>query len=254
MGYKLQFLGVGSAFTMKGFQSNLLLWDEDSKDSKLLLDCGGDIRHSLAAAGGRAEEIDGVYISHLHADHVSGLEWLAFNTFFNPNIEKPKLYIDRGLREPLWRAVGEGLRSLNQDIADLDTYFDVHAVSKRFEWSDIIFRIVKLIHVSNGFDDMHSYGLSFVIGDQEIFWTSDTAVHEDLLWPRWHSADVIFQDCELGPRTSGVHFPYSRLRELPKDIKEKMHLYHLADVDLPDAKKDGFAGFVEQGQVFSFEK
>lgn len=252
MAYKLKFLGVGSAFTMKGFQSNLILWNEDEPNEKLLLDCGGDIRHSMAEAGFKVDEIDGVYISHLHQDHYGGLEWLAFNTFFNPNIEKPKLYIDKGLREGLWRGVGEGLRSLNQDIADLDTYFDVHAVVKQFEWSDLNFRIVKLIHVSDKFDKMHSYGLDFLIGDKEIFWTSDTNVHEDLLWPYWYSADVIFQDCELGPRTSGVHFPYSRLRELPEDIKEKMHLYHLADVDLPDAKKDGFAGFVEQGQVFTF--
>lgn len=39
---------------------------------------------------------------------------------------------------------------------------------------------------------------------------------------------------------------------MPEDIKAKMWLYHYSDGDLPDAKQDGFLGFVAKGQVFTF--
>ena len=89
----IAFLGVGSAFTSaKDYQSNLLITAQSGK--KMLIDCGSDARFSLAEWGLENNieklDIDAVYISHLHADHIGGLEWLAFSTYFNPNIPKPK--------------------------------------------------------------------------------------------------------------------------------------------------------------------
>ncbi|CAA9435206.1 MAG: Ribonuclease Z, partial [uncultured Phycisphaerae bacterium] len=70
---KLTFLGTGSAFTLANYQSNMLL--EDS-GKRLLIDCGGDARHAMAAAGYKAADVDALYVSHLHADHIGGIEWL----------------------------------------------------------------------------------------------------------------------------------------------------------------------------------
>ncbi len=68
---KLTFLGSGSAFTMNNRQSNMILED----DGKILLiDCGTDIRHSLHQQDLSYKDIDAVYISHLHADHIGGME------------------------------------------------------------------------------------------------------------------------------------------------------------------------------------
>src|SRR5215813_8474415 len=71
---KLTFIGTGSAFTMDNFQSNMLL--EDS-GKRLLIDAGGDVRFALAKVGLGAKDIDALYISHLHADHIGGIEWLG---------------------------------------------------------------------------------------------------------------------------------------------------------------------------------
>ena len=49
----------------------------------LLIDCGSDARHSLAAAGYSFNEIDNIFISHLHADHIGGLEWLGFSRLYD---------------------------------------------------------------------------------------------------------------------------------------------------------------------------
>ena len=45
---RLTFLGTGSAFTMQNFQSNMLLEDGGRR---LLIDCGGDVRHDPLGDG-----------------------------------------------------------------------------------------------------------------------------------------------------------------------------------------------------------
>src|ERR1035437_5128807 len=116
----IRFLGVNGAFTMDGFQTNMLIENED-ESFRLLFDCGSDIRHSLASVGLGAKDIPCVYISHLHADHIGGLEWLAFSTYFNQNLARPMLFISEVLVEPLWHncLVG-GLGSIQGRIMKLE--------------------------------------------------------------------------------------------------------------------------------------
>lgn len=87
----LRFLGVGAAFAGRELgQSNMLL---ESNGKRLLIDCGNRIQDMLEDHAGISKkelhQIDGVYISHVHADHVGGLEYLGFCTHFNPNCPKP---------------------------------------------------------------------------------------------------------------------------------------------------------------------
>jgi ribonuclease BN (tRNA processing enzyme) len=86
---KMIFLGSGSAFTMKNRQSNAILIDSENKKS-LLIDCGTDIRHSLAKINYSHRDISAVYISHAHADHAGGLEWLGFCSYFVPIVKSAR--------------------------------------------------------------------------------------------------------------------------------------------------------------------
>ena len=67
---ELRFAGVGSAFTTKEYWQSNMIVSHDGKN--LLIDCGGDIRFSLAELNMSYKDIDAVYISHLHADHIGG--------------------------------------------------------------------------------------------------------------------------------------------------------------------------------------
>ena len=83
--------------------------------------------------------------------------------------------------------------------------------------------------------------------------TTDTQFSPEQIKNFYDMADLIFQDCETGEFESGVHAHYEKLKTLPEEFKKKMWLYHYQDGGLPDAKADGFLGFVKMGQVFDYD-
>ena len=250
---KLIFAGAGSAFTLKNYQSNMIIESDCGK--KLLIDCGSDERFSLSRLGMTYADIESVYISHLHADHVGGLEWLGFSTKFDSQCNKPRLYISRFLKNELWSNVlSGGMLSLQGEVADLDTYFEVYSIPKNgdFIWGNVEFQLVQAIHIMSGFHIVPSFGLLFTINGIKTFLTTDTQFSPDQIKEFYEMADLIFHDCETSQAESGVHANYKKLRTLPEKFKNKMWLYHYQDGELPDAKADGFLGFVTMGQVFDY--
>ena len=78
---QLTFLGTGSAMpTGDRMQTGLLL---EKPDSRLLVDCGSGVLHTLARTDVGYEGVDTVLLTHHHLDHVSDLlpllkaRWLA---------------------------------------------------------------------------------------------------------------------------------------------------------------------------------
>jgi hypothetical protein len=161
------------------WQSNFLLeFDMPNKRGKadepyrLLVDCGCDIRHALAAIGLTFNDIDGVYISHPHSDHIGGIEGFALSTIFNPfytkakkdwcgdrfvvdklielgekpfppDFAKPDLFVHPKVLIDLRAAVRPGLDTMQGvSYVRLETYFNIipvgkdpegHRVSHRFQ-------------------------------------------------------------------------------------------------------------------------
>lgn len=253
---KLIFLGSGSAANIgnHNFHSNMLLVNDRQKT--LLIDCGSDLRHALYERGLSYKDISDIYISHLHADHTGGLEILAFSTKFDPDYQtKPKLYLSDALVEPLWNTVlSGGLSSLEGDIATLSTYFEVHAIKNNvFLWQSLEIHLIKTLHVMSGNVFMPSFGLTFkTIEGLSVLITTDTRFNPEGFHDSYVGSDIIFHDCETDPRRSGVHAHYQDLITLDPKIKEKIWLYHYNSPDLPNAKRDGFRGFVRKGHVFDF--
>lgn len=253
---KLTFLGTGSAFAMSHFQSNMLL--EDS-GKRLLVDCGSDARHSLAKAGYGVRDIDGVFISHLHADHIGGLEWLCFSRYFGGG-PKPELFINERLSHTLWEnSLRGGMASHQGVMLTLDHFFSaVHRIHQNgsFRWGQTDCQLIQTVHYMDAYEIVPSYGLLIRSPSNaksgEIFITTDTQFAPNQIMDFYKRAAVIFQDCETAPYKSGVHAHYTELVTLPAELRAKMWLYHYQDGKLPDARKDGFAGFVEQGQTFEF--
>src|SRR5574343_502710 len=223
----ITFLGSASAFYdgTDNYQSNILI---ERGDRKLLLDCGTDIRFSLRDAGHKMTSVTDIYISHAHADHIGGLEGLGFIKKFTPGQDRPTMFISSLIAKDLWdKSLAGGMESLQGDVADLNTYFDVQKIrpNGKFVWQGIEFKLVQVIHIMNGYVFVPSFGLMFEIDGQKIFWTSDTQHAPNQIMDFYKEADLIFQDCETSFK-SGVHAHYSDLTTLPPEVKNKMWLYH----------------------------
>lgn len=255
---KLIFLGSGAAFTVgaNNFHSNMILEDDSNgHNSRLLVDCGSDVRFSLHELGLTYRDIEAVYISHLHADHAGGLEWLSLSSKFDQACSKPTLYVNEKTVHDLWSTVlAGGLSTLHGVIADLSTYFNVCPIKENgsFSWRAHEFKVIQTVHIMSGFALVPSYGLLFKADGITVFLTTDTQFSLPQLMNFYQTADFIFHDCETSANHSGVHAHYNELTSLPNEIKQKMWLYHYNPGELPDARKEGFLGFVKKGQAFDF--
>ncbi len=252
---QLLFLGSGSAFTVgaDNFHSNMILITEQGK--KLLIDCGSDIRFSLYEAGFSYVDITDIYISHLHSDHVGGLEYIGLSSKFDPRCPKPNLYLSKDIASDIWqKTLSGGMESVEGDLAKLSDFFTVYSLKLKgyFIWQDIKFHLLKVNHVDNSYYLMPAYGLFFEIAKTKIFLTSDTKLCFDELREYYEQADIIFHDCETSEFPTPVHARYQQLLTLPTTIKSKMWLYGYQPGQLPDAEKDGFLGFIQRGQSFKF--
>lgn len=251
---------------------------------RLVIDCGGDIRHSLAAVGLSLRDIDAWYISHPHSDHIGGVEGAALTTLFNPNYSKRKSLVladtpvtnylcDNGalpaeckpdimghptVLEEVWEASAPGLRTIQGvEQVQLSTYF--HPVTLKSnrnytmrdgvgEWT---YYTIVTTHVISGRDLMPSYGLMFEDGVSSVFFPTDTQL---LMPPQmryfYDRATTVYMDCETG-FASGVHPHFSELRRLPVELKRKMWLYHY-DAD-PEPETGEFAGVLRAGMRHEYQ-
>lgn len=268
---KLKFLGVGGAFApiSKG-NSNMMLTADNGE--RLIVDFGCTAPYIYRdELGLNFHEIDGIYISHLHSDHVGGLEHLAFHRYFLPKkdedgkVIRPKLYCVPELMAELWETVLKGgLQSIEGKVMNITDYFDCRPVNinSNFIWNNYNFEPVQTVHVMSGYKINYSYGLMIternrknrtamenLLNRNKVFITTDTQFCPYQLVRFYVEANLIFHDCEtLAGFKSHVHAHYEDLNTLEQNIKKKMWLYHYGDKR--DAVKDGFAGFVEKGQEF----
>ena len=255
----IKFLGVGGAFAplSKG-HSNMLV---TCNGKHLLIDCGSSVQYTLKDEFGvDPRDIDALWISHLHSDHIGSMEWLAFYRYFLPvkdgacNTILPKLYMVGSLMEELWdTSLKGGLQSVEGKVMHLTNYFNCIPVAgnTNFAWEDFICTPVQAIHVMSGFIFKESYGLLLANSKtgKTTFVTTDTQFSPYQLRVFYDKADQIFHDTETLPYKSHVHAHYQDLKTLSAITKSKIWMYHYGD-KIPTWKEDGFCGFVEKGQTF----
>jgi len=297
---RIKFLGSGSAFTLasENFQSNVLIskelhplsnvpcteeeFEEVMKPSEspyykhLLYDCGTTIPEALNEANLKPQDLAAIYISHLHADHAGGIEYIGFKTYFEVfnfgktefGTMRPKLYGHKSILYNGWDGTWKGgLQSIQGQVNSLESYFDTHYMESNddFDFYGVSIKPVQTVHVVDDRMINPSYGImiqnrdadrSGTIYGPKVFLTGDSQFAPNQMLTYFKQADMIFHDCEFAEYPNSVHAQFHQLKTLDEETKAKMWLYHysLGNQTFEEVQEvvlfAGFAGLVKKGQEF----
>ncbi|VVB79393.1 Ribonuclease BN [uncultured archaeon] len=241
----IEWIGTGAGLNPVLGNTSFLV---SNGERNLLVDCGFTVTLELIKKG-KLKDITDVLITHQHADHIGGLEGLAFMDFFaykKRGEARPNMYLgSEQFADDLWNnSLRGGLEKIQTDEnepvnAILETYFKVHTGKTVSVDGLPEVQMFSAPHVVG----MENYGLR--IG-KDVYYSGDSLN----LPPA--DAKLIFQDCQFYESKSDVHVSYAKLkRELPAEVRAKTYLVHLGGGwDKIDPKADGFAGFVKPGDKF----
>jgi ribonuclease BN (tRNA processing enzyme) len=238
---RLTFLGTGGAFTRipTNYHNNALI---EINGSKYLIDCSLHALESLHELNIDPLDIEGIILTHLHGDHISGFEEMGFRGLFVGGGQTFDLFAHPNLVPSctsksnqgvlgLWENCLKGTMQHIQDEnrqpkkADLTTYFDPYP-NMSFSIGDCQFQFIPVDHVP----DKHTYGLVVETPHNLVLYTADSRPFQESQRVWYKEADMIFHDCIFDPYyESTVHSHLEELLELPEDVQKKTHVMHYGD-------------------------
>lgn len=213
-GLRLLCLGTGDAFSARWYSSCLAV---EAEGTRLLIDCPHPIRKLLRESGSAAGvpldvgDFAAVVLTHLHADHASGLEgWFYYHHFAFGS--RAILLTHPDVAAEPWGG------HLGPD-ATLGGRFDLRALSDSAPTTFGPFSIEcrRTLH------PIPTFALRLRAGGRTLGYSADTSYDPTLI--DWLSpADLIVHETNLG-----IHTPYEKLAALPAELRAKLRLIHYPD-------------------------
>lgn len=231
---RVMFIGSGGAFSRRFGHTNALI---EEGSTRIMLDFGHQTPIRMEQTGQSMNSITHVLVSHIHADHVGGLEELALMSRFVYG-KRPVLALPPGLRVTLWdHSLRGGLewtsdQKGNQQRCDLESYFDV--LDLELDWHPIGELFVMPFRVEH-VPGKCAYGFSVKDRDGHVatFSCDSRRVLAPLLEtpiPPPFDTGPVFHDCQCAPSdASSVHTSLESLLGLPESIRSRLFLTHYGD-------------------------
>jgi ribonuclease BN (tRNA processing enzyme) len=215
---KLTFLGAGDMFSLEqGHNSVFLEFD----NTNLVIDFPESNCKQFHKLGKEITDIENVFITHLHEDHINGLQMLG-NYFRVYSKRKPVLIFVEELYEELWQTLRAGMEPTTAGKKSLEDYFDIRAIDQSFSLGKQTFSTVKTMHVPG----MSTHGLKV---EPYFYYSGDTSLDREYLISLPKEVKYIFHECHLQNDTLKSHTSLEELLSLPDLIQEKLVLMHYHD-------------------------
>lgn len=226
---KIYPLGVGGAFTKQNYHNNYII---ELNKKYLLIDAGTTLRYSLQEAHFSYDVIDYVFISHLHFDHVGGLEEMVLKRFWNfTNGEhtpiKTKIIAHKKLALQLKELLRNGLENGGYTLSD---FCDFILLEDReiFEIGEHEFSLFDTSNYHS--EDLVSAGFKLASKQSNIVFSSDLKKLEEAKILNYVDSNTvaIFQDISF--INNGVHATLEEvLAYYPPYLYRKIYGMHYND-------------------------
>ncbi len=261
----LFFVGVGSAFSKRHYQTNLLVM---KGQDHFLIDCGTKTPQALWELGITVTDIKNFLITHSHADHIGGLEEVMLVGRYGAR-KKATIVINKTYQQLLWDMSLRGGSAFNEEqegsVLDFGDMWNINRPcwaegypreTLQAQVGNIDIKLFRTKHIP---DRKNSWQNSFwscgVVLDDRIMFTSDTRYDPELVlnYNELFNFEMIFHDCQFF--TGGVHAGIEELKELPAEIKSKMVLTHYGDnwENFEEKVKEyGFHSLAKQWYFYDF--
>lgn len=220
MSWNLHFLGTGAAHAVE-LGSSAVVIERDGRP-QLLVDCGPDTLDRYVAAYGAPPPA--LYVTHVHMDHVAGMERLFFRLWFDEALRgRTRVYLHAALLPWLQGRVADYPGALAEGGVNYWEAFHLIPCTRGFWHEGLWFDVFPTRHHVQG----TSYGLAL---RGSFVYTGDTRPVPEALALHGAHGELIAHDCGVigNPSHTGVD---DLEREYPDDVRARMALYHYGSVD-----------------------
>jgi glyoxylase-like metal-dependent hydrolase (beta-lactamase superfamily II) len=184
----------------------------------LLVDCGITASRSLETIGLSVLDVKNLFVSHLHADHIGGIEELALKTKLITG-RRINLFVNDELVDSFWESIRGGLEFTQLGRLELDDYFDVFTHCDGFALGGIEFSS----HPTHHIEGMPSFDIAF----DGLLLTGDTVFVKGYAESRAAHFSTVVHDCSFN-NVQKVHAYFEDLLE-HRDLFNDLYVIHYED-------------------------
>lgn len=183
-------------------------------DQDILIDCGIGAARSLVEAGTPLSDLDAIFITHLHSDHILELGPLIYTAWTSGLVTPLDIYGPIGLAE-YWEhflksmRFDHSIRTIDDKRQPLDELINIHIImaETKLELNGIAVSFLRVDHPPVE----QCYAMRFVTTDHKITFSADTCYFLPLA-EFAKGADILVHEAMLG---KGVDALVDRMKGAP---------------------------------------
>jgi len=243
---KLTITGSGDAFGSGGRLNTC--FHVQSGETGLLIDCGASALISLKKAGLSTNDVDTIFISHLHGDHFGGLPFFLIDALFMAKRTKPLTLVGPAELEARFHIACEAMFPLATETPrDFEMTFVPLSAGETTRAGPVSVVPFEVKHYSGA----PSYALRFALEDKVLAYTGDTGWVDSVI-EAGRNADLYIMECFQYDKRLDMHLDYITIHHRLDDIGAKrVLLTHMSDAMLAEQHEvtDTRCSLAEDGMV-----